>query len=63
MLTVALFAGITLLIVGGLKRKTKWGKTVAMLGIATVGVSLFFGEPDAIDSFLRGFNDAYNPDT
>ena len=62
MWTIALFTGITLLVVGGLKRKTDWGKPVAALGVVTVGVSLFVAGPDMLDAFLRGFNDAYNPD-
>ncbi len=60
MWTIALFAGIILLVVGGLKRKTDWGKPVAVLGAVTVGVSLFVAGPDMIGDFLRGFNDGYN---
>lgn len=62
MWTIALFAGIVLLVVGALKRKTNWGKPVAALGVIAAGVSLFVAGPDMLDAFLRGFNDAYNPD-
>ena len=60
MWTIALFAGIGLLVAGGLKRETDWGKPVAILGVVTVGASLFVAGPDMLDAFLRGFNDGYN---
>ena len=62
MWTIALFAGIILVVFGALKRKTDWGKPVAVVGVVAIGVSLFVAGPDMLDAFLRGFNDAYNPD-
>ena len=59
MWTIALFTGIILLAVGGLKRKTDWGKPVAVLGVVTVGVSLFVAGPDMLNQFLEGFNEGY----
>ena len=60
MWTIALFIGIILLVVGGWKRKTDWGKPVAVLGVVTIGVSLFVAGPDMLDSIVRGFNEGYN---
>jgi len=62
MWTIAFFTGVVLVVVGALKRKTDWGKPIALLGVVAVGVSLFVAGPDMLDSFLKGFNDAYNPD-
>jgi len=59
MWTIALFTGIVLLVVGALKRKTDWGKPVAVLGVVAVGVSLFVAGPDMLDSAQRGFQQGY----
>ena len=62
MWTPVLLAGIILFVVGRMKWETDWGKPVAILGAVGVGVSLVVVGPDLLDSFLRGFNDGYNPD-
>lgn len=62
MWTIVLFIGAILLVVGGYKRQTDWGTPVALLGVVAVAVSLVVAGPDMLESFLRGFSDAYNPD-
>jgi hypothetical membrane protein len=62
MWTLLLFAGIILTGVGAYKRKTNWGTPTALLGLVSIGVSLVVAGPDMYDAFMRGFNEAYNPD-
>lgn len=66
MWTIVLFTGIILLAVGAMKRKTDWGKPVAVLGVVAVGVSLFVAGPDMLDSaqtgYQQGYEDAQNED-
>jgi hypothetical protein len=59
MWTIVLFTGIILLVVGAIKRKTDWGKPVAVLGVVAVGVSLFVAGPDMLDSAQRGYQQGY----
>ena len=59
MWTVALFVGLALLILGVVKRDTKWGKAVALIGGVGIAVSLFVAGPDMLDDFQRGFQDGY----
>jgi len=59
MWTIVLFTGIILLVVGARKRKTDWGKPVAVLGVVAVGISLFVAGPDMLDSAQRGYQQGY----
>lgn len=59
MWTIVLFTGIILLVVGAIKRKTDWGKPVAVLGVVAIGVSLFVAGPDMLDSAQRGYQQGY----
>lgn len=53
-----LLVGLILFIVGIVKRKTSWGKVIAVLGAVGVAASLLVAGPEMLDSFLEGYREA-----
>ena len=54
-----LLLGLVLLIIGGVKRKTDWGKTLAVVGVVGIVISLVVAGPDMLDAAQRGFQEGY----
>lgn len=51
--------GLLFLVVGVVKRQTRWGKGVALIGAVGVVVSLFVAGPEMWSSFQQGFQEGY----
>lgn len=55
---IVLLSGLILLIIGLVKRKTRWGKGLAIVGAVGIAVSLVVHGPEMLDSFQQGWQDA-----
>jgi len=57
MWSVVLSVGIVLAVLGALKRKTRWGKGVALVGAAGIVVALLVAGPEITDAVRQSYQE------
>ncbi len=55
---IVLLSGLVLLIIGLVKRKTGWGKGIALVGLIGIVVSLIVHGPEMLEGFMEGYREA-----
>jgi hypothetical protein len=56
---VVFLIGLVLLVVGIVKRQTRWGKGAAIIGAVGVAASLIVAGPEMLEAVQRGFQEGY----